>query len=180
MIKNDKHRNNKELIHTFLSYENLIMACAKEVIRKFPYVPLTWEDLFNHAINYIADLVEKFDPSYGIPISNFLVFNIRLQMMGYCTSFTNKNNQILNLAAPLDEEFVAESLSVNDFDDEYELKDIMYRLTKDLDSLESEIFTLSFIQNKPTKEIAKITGVTSQKINQIIKKFKEKINEYIL
>ncbi|WP_434337043.1 sigma-70 family RNA polymerase sigma factor [Mesomycoplasma conjunctivae] len=161
-------------------YSNLITACSKQVIYKFPNIPLSWEDLYNHSLPFTVELYKKFNPELGIPISNYLIHNLKLHMMWYCNSFMSKNSQILNHAVSIDELYDNPHFSSNDFDDEFEIKDIFQRITSGMDEIERKIFHCHFLEDKTTKEISHITGITSQKINKIIQKFQEKIESYIL
>ncbi|AJC50099.1 sigma-70 family RNA polymerase sigma factor [Mycoplasma flocculare] len=167
--RKEKIKKNKRYLKVLNKYSHILLACSKQVMRIFPQIPIAYFDLFNASIEKFVALYEKFDPSLGIPLENYLVYKIKLFMLGYATSFTTKNYQVANFSVSLDE--LAETIQFTaDFDlENYEIQDIYKRITNSLDEVEHEMFQMFFIKDLPTKEIARKIGITTQKVNDFVR-----------
>ncbi|MBG0730647.1 sigma-70 family RNA polymerase sigma factor [Mycoplasma sp. 'Moose RK'] len=176
--RKQKILKNKRYFKVLNKYSHILVACAKQVMRTYNMVPITYLDLFNASIERFVYLYEQFNPDLGIPIENYLVHTIRVFMLGYATSFTSKNNQISNFSVPLEELPENLEFSVDTIREEFELQDIYKRLTSPLDEVELEIFEMFFLEDKPPGEIAKKIGITTQKVNDFVRSTNAKLRSF--
>ncbi|ATP59998.1 sigma-70 family RNA polymerase sigma factor [Mesomycoplasma dispar] len=176
--RKEKIRKNKLCFKVLNKYSHILLACAKQVMKTFALIPITYLDLFNASIEKFVNLYEQFDPNLGVPLESYLVHKIKLFMLGYATSFTTKNYQINNFSVSLDEltetiQFAADC----DFE-QYEIQDIYSRITDPLDEVEQEMFQMFFLQDLPTKDIAKKVGITTQKVNDFVRLTSNKLRNF--
>ncbi len=132
-------------------YDNLLNKLSWEYLRRYPYLPLEFEDFYNYSVYLLYKLTINYDlnsaKSFPLYIKTFLKFHIT----NYIKKFQTKNNVLMNRMFPIVDDFY-----FNDPEEDYHLEDIELEVNNFnfLTSLEKEILN-SFIAGEKPEEIAK-------------------------
>ncbi len=132
-------------------YDNLLNKLSWEYLRRYPYLPLEFEDFYNYSIYLLYRLTINYDlessKSFPLYIKTFLKFHIT----NYIKKFQTKNNVLMNKMFPIIDDFYSK-----DNEEDYLLEDIENEINKFnfLTKLEKEIL-YSFIAGEKPEDIAK-------------------------
>jgi len=138
---------------TIARYQNLAFGIA----RKYRNKGVDWDDLKQESLIGLLKAVEKYEPDKGTSFATYASYWIRKQVLGAIESNGEKLQQIDsdlgNATAP----------QKNPCPNEIVLPDSM-------PELEKKILTLSFVQQKSLKEMARELNISVERVNQTKRK----------
>ncbi|WP_033161086.1 hypothetical protein [[Mycoplasma] collis] len=164
-------------------YIHIADIAAKKAKNIYKTIPLEYEDLFVTGLNFLnetlknnQDKIPNDDPNAWLYKSTYI------RLLNYCKKFTTNNHKIMNFKLNYVDE-------INKFSkDQHKVKNYSYYDFFEIENKEFfqnfsnekfQILWMYFIDKIPVKKISEKFFISSNKINDIIKFYKQRAFEYI-
>ncbi|MBN3534467.1 sigma-70 family RNA polymerase sigma factor [Mycoplasma procyoni] len=158
-------------------YNGVLTAASRNALKKFPSIPLTWEDLLMVAFENLKPTIDHIKVNYTTKdISNVLYTYIYRKLLCYCKEYSLKKHTVLNFSYSYNDE-----LLIPNGEEEIERtlhKEDCKKFLKTLNQEERLILELFYLKNKSAIDIAKITNISVQKIIGFLDEIKYRAQKF--
>ncbi len=167
---------NKKPINIIIQkYHQEIQYIKLWTFKKFYNLPLELCDF--DSITYFATIIslEKYNHKYKNTFKNYLLANIRWNMLNLINKYLNKKHTVINNAIAIDENLISiKYQEQNSYKNNSKYRDYIFNNLNKLSNVEKNIFMYK-LDGKSNSEIVEITNFNYKKIDNAIQRSIKKL-----
>ena len=89
-------KNNKTLWKIDAEYKNFFKKIIRDVLYKYPGIPIEWEDIYYEFLYEIPEVTKGFDEEKGISLSTYYGLQLRYFTGNKCRHYSSNKYKTLN------------------------------------------------------------------------------------
>lgn len=167
--------NTQKLVVQYIPLANKLAYQKKKNLPKFVDI----DDLKSAAYLGLVEAASRFDPSFGVSFSTFAYPRIFGSIHDYLRDqgWMKKGDLTPVLSLDLKDDYCLKDLV--EAKPENKIEECFDHITNNLDDHSKKLLRYYFIEEYSMKEVGEKIGVTESRISQLIKKYKQKIQNNI-
>ncbi len=170
--------NEKALKILILKYENLLRSVVWTYIKKYPYSPFEFFDLYNYSIYIFENLTKKYKLDSEKSFPKYIQLFLKYYLSNYVKSFFTKNNTMMNnFQFPEDNNFLYKAE-----EEDYSIDDIekIINSLNFLTYMEKTITILTVCDELSPSTIAEKMDKNITSVYACMARVKNKMNKYYI